>query len=86
MTDRRGRTDPTSSHRTVLHPGHPRGGIDAGVPVLREKPIAVNMAESFPVLEYIRGRGFGRALGTRTAHGGAHSYRFAQGLSPIEVG
>lgn len=39
---------------TALHPEHIRAGVDAGIPVFCEKPVAVNVAESLPVLDYIR--------------------------------
>ncbi|MFC5931291.1 dehydrogenase [Cryobacterium melibiosiphilum] len=39
---------------TALHPEHIRAGVDAGIPVFCEKPVAVNVAESVPVLDYIR--------------------------------
>ncbi|MFE4198040.1 Gfo/Idh/MocA family oxidoreductase [Paenarthrobacter sp. NPDC056912] len=39
---------------TATHPDLIRAGVDAGVPVFCEKPVAVNVAESLPVLDYIR--------------------------------
>lgn len=39
---------------TATHPDLIRAGVDAGIPVFCEKPVAVNVAESLPVLEYIR--------------------------------
>ena len=39
---------------TALHPEHIRAGVDAGIPVFCEKPVAVNVADSLPVLDYIR--------------------------------
>ena len=39
---------------TALHPEHIRAGVDAGIPVFCEKPVAVNLDESLPVLDYIR--------------------------------
>jgi myo-inositol 2-dehydrogenase/D-chiro-inositol 1-dehydrogenase len=42
---------------TATHPDLIRAGVDAGIPVFCEKPVAVNVAESLPVLEYIRDKG-----------------------------
>jgi myo-inositol 2-dehydrogenase / D-chiro-inositol 1-dehydrogenase len=42
---------------TATHPDLIRKGVDAGIPVFCEKPVAVNVPESLPVLEYIRERG-----------------------------
>ncbi|MFF1830205.1 Gfo/Idh/MocA family oxidoreductase [Paenarthrobacter sp. NPDC058040] len=42
---------------TATHPDLIRAGVDAGIPVFCEKPVAVNVAESLPVLEYIREKG-----------------------------
>lgn len=39
---------------TATHPDLIRAGVDAGIPVFCEKPVAVNVAESLPVLDYIR--------------------------------
>ncbi|KGJ71867.1 dehydrogenase [Cryobacterium roopkundense] len=39
---------------TALHPEHIRAGVEAGIPVFCEKPVAVNVAEALPVLAYIR--------------------------------
>ncbi|MFK4640283.1 Gfo/Idh/MocA family oxidoreductase [Paenarthrobacter histidinolovorans] len=39
---------------TATHPDLIRAGVDAGIPVFCEKPVAVNVAESVPVLDYIR--------------------------------
>lgn len=39
---------------TATHPDLIRAGVDAGIPVFCEKPVAVNVAQSLPVLEYIR--------------------------------
>ena len=39
---------------TATHPDLIRAGVDAGIPVFCEKPVAVNVAASLPVLEYIR--------------------------------
>lgn len=39
---------------TGTHPDLVRAGVDAGIPVFCEKPVAVNVAESLPVLEHIR--------------------------------
>jgi myo-inositol 2-dehydrogenase/D-chiro-inositol 1-dehydrogenase len=41
---------------TATHPDLIRAGVDAGIPVFCEKPVAVSVAESLPVLEYIRER------------------------------
>ncbi|MCF3139019.1 Gfo/Idh/MocA family oxidoreductase [Paenarthrobacter sp. AR 02] len=38
---------------TATHPGLIRAGVDAGIPVFCEKPVAVNVPESQPVLDYI---------------------------------
>lgn len=38
---------------TATHPDLIRAGVDAGVPVFCEKPVAVNVAESLPVLGYV---------------------------------
>ncbi|BCW04810.1 dehydrogenase [Arthrobacter sp. NtRootA1] len=42
---------------TATHPDFIRAGVDAGIPVFCEKPVAVNVAQSLPVLEYIREKG-----------------------------
>ena len=42
---------------TGTHPDLIRAGVDAGIPVFCEKPVAVNVAQSMPVLEYIREKG-----------------------------
>lgn len=42
---------------TATHPDLIRAGVDAGIPVFCEKPVAVNVAESLPVVEYIREKG-----------------------------
>lgn len=39
---------------TGTHPELIRAGVDAGIPVFCEKPVAMNVAESLPVLEHIR--------------------------------
>ncbi|MFI2563846.1 Gfo/Idh/MocA family oxidoreductase [Paenarthrobacter sp. NPDC018779] len=39
---------------TATHPDLIKAGVDAGIPVFCEKPVAVNVAQSLPVLEYIR--------------------------------
>ena len=41
---------------TGTHPELIRAGVDAGIPVFCEKPVAMNVAESLPVLEHIRGQ------------------------------
>jgi myo-inositol 2-dehydrogenase/D-chiro-inositol 1-dehydrogenase len=42
---------------TATHPDLIRAGVDAGVPVFCEKPVAVNVPESLPVLDHLRARG-----------------------------
>lgn len=42
---------------TATHPDLIRAGVDAGIPVFCEKPVAVNVDQSLPVLEYIREKG-----------------------------
>ena len=42
---------------TATHPDLIRTGVDAGIPVFCEKPVAVNVAQSLPVLEHIREKG-----------------------------
>jgi len=39
---------------TGTHPELIRAGVDAGVPVFCEKPVAMNVADALPVLDYIR--------------------------------
>jgi myo-inositol 2-dehydrogenase/D-chiro-inositol 1-dehydrogenase len=39
---------------TGTHPDLIREGVDAGVPVFCEKPVAMNVADALPVLEYIK--------------------------------
>ena len=39
---------------TATHPELIRAGVDAGIPVFCEKPVALNVAEALPVLDYIR--------------------------------
>lgn len=41
---------------TGTHPELIRAGVDAGIPVLCEKPVALNVADALPVLDYIRDR------------------------------
>jgi myo-inositol 2-dehydrogenase/D-chiro-inositol 1-dehydrogenase len=41
---------------TALHPELIRAGVDAGIPVFCEKPVALNVAESLPVLDHIRSK------------------------------
>jgi myo-inositol 2-dehydrogenase/D-chiro-inositol 1-dehydrogenase len=41
---------------TGTHPGLIRAGVDAGIPVFCEKPVAMNVADSEPVLDYIRAK------------------------------
>lgn len=38
---------------TAVHPELIMAGVDAGIPVFCEKPVAVNVAESLPVLDYV---------------------------------
>ena len=42
---------------TGTHPELIRAGVDAGIPVFCEKPVATNVADSLPVLEHIRAKG-----------------------------
>ncbi|MCC3301625.1 Gfo/Idh/MocA family protein [Arthrobacter sp. zg-Y895] len=42
---------------TLAHPDLVRMGVDAGVPVFCEKPLAGDTAASLPVLEYVQARG-----------------------------
>lgn len=42
---------------TATHPELIRAGVDAGVPVFCEKPVAGNVADSLPVLDYVRANG-----------------------------
>ncbi|AMB39578.1 MULTISPECIES: Gfo/Idh/MocA family oxidoreductase [Paenarthrobacter] len=42
---------------TATHPDLIMAGVDAGIPVFCEKPVAVNVVESLPVLDYIREKG-----------------------------
>jgi myo-inositol 2-dehydrogenase/D-chiro-inositol 1-dehydrogenase len=39
---------------TGTHPELIRAGVDAGIPVFCEKPVALNVADALPVLDYIR--------------------------------
>jgi myo-inositol 2-dehydrogenase/D-chiro-inositol 1-dehydrogenase len=39
---------------TGTHPELIRAGVDAGIPVFCEKPVAMNVADALPVLDYIR--------------------------------
>ena len=41
---------------TATHPELIKAGVDAGVPVFCEKPVAMNVADALPVLDYIRDR------------------------------
>ncbi|MET4589641.1 Gfo/Idh/MocA family oxidoreductase [Arthrobacter sp. 754] len=41
---------------TGTHPELIRAGVDAGIPVFCEKPLAMNVADSLPVLEHIRAK------------------------------
>ncbi|HCB58363.1 MAG TPA: dehydrogenase [Arthrobacter bacterium] len=40
---------------TGTHPELIKAGVDAGIPVFCEKPVAMNVADALPVLDYIRG-------------------------------
>lgn len=42
---------------TGTHPALIMAGVDAGVPVFCEKPVALNVADSVPVLDYIAAKG-----------------------------
>ncbi len=42
---------------TGTHPDLIRAGVDAGIPVFCEKPVAMNVPDSLPVLDYIREKG-----------------------------
>jgi myo-inositol 2-dehydrogenase/D-chiro-inositol 1-dehydrogenase len=42
---------------TQTHPELIRAGVDAGIPVFCEKPVAGSVADSLPVLEYIAAKG-----------------------------
>lgn len=42
---------------TATHPDLIRQGVDAGVAVFCEKPVAVNVPESLPILDYVRAKG-----------------------------
>ena len=42
---------------TATHPDLIRAGVDAGIPVFVEKPVAASVAGALPVLEFIRDRG-----------------------------
>ncbi|MEF3121050.1 Gfo/Idh/MocA family oxidoreductase [Kocuria flava] len=42
---------------TATHPELIRAGVDAGVPVFCEKPVALDVASSLPVLEHVRRAG-----------------------------
>jgi myo-inositol 2-dehydrogenase/D-chiro-inositol 1-dehydrogenase len=41
---------------TGTHPDLIRAGVDAGIPVFCEKPVAVSVSDALPVLEYIQAR------------------------------
>ncbi len=41
---------------TGTHPGLIKAGVDAGIPVFCEKPVALDVADALPVLEYVRER------------------------------
>jgi myo-inositol 2-dehydrogenase/D-chiro-inositol 1-dehydrogenase len=42
---------------TGTHPGLIKAGVDAGIPVFCEKPVAMNVPDSLPVLEHISNSG-----------------------------
>ncbi|XAS68309.1 Gfo/Idh/MocA family oxidoreductase [Micrococcaceae bacterium Sec5.7] len=42
---------------TGTHPDLIRTGVDAGIPVFCEKPVAMNVQDSLPVLDYVRENG-----------------------------
>jgi myo-inositol 2-dehydrogenase/D-chiro-inositol 1-dehydrogenase len=42
---------------TATHPALIRAGVDAGIPVFCEKPVALDVADSLPVLEHVREQG-----------------------------
>ena len=42
---------------TGTHPDLIRAGVDAGIPVFCEKPVAMNVPDSLPVLDYVRAKG-----------------------------
>lgn len=42
---------------TGTHPELIKAGVNAGIPVFCEKPVAMNVADSLPVLDYIREKG-----------------------------
>jgi myo-inositol 2-dehydrogenase/D-chiro-inositol 1-dehydrogenase len=56
---------------TGTHPDLIRAGVDAGVPVFCEKPVAMNVADSVPVVDYIREHGGTVQIG--------HQRRFDEG-------
>ena len=39
---------------TATHPELIKAGVDAGIPVFCEKPVAVNVADALPVVDYVR--------------------------------
>jgi myo-inositol 2-dehydrogenase/D-chiro-inositol 1-dehydrogenase len=41
---------------TGTHPGLIKAGVDAGIPVFCEKPVALDVHDALPVLEYVRER------------------------------
>ncbi|HEX9227456.1 MAG TPA: Gfo/Idh/MocA family oxidoreductase [Arthrobacter sp.] len=41
---------------TGTHPDLIKAGVDAGIPVFCEKPVALNVADALPVLDYVRDR------------------------------
>ncbi|WP_423183779.1 Gfo/Idh/MocA family oxidoreductase [Arthrobacter sp. NyZ413] len=41
---------------TATHPELIRAGVDAGIPVFCEKPVAMNVADSLPVLEHVQSK------------------------------
>ncbi|WP_432482089.1 Gfo/Idh/MocA family protein [Kineococcus esterisolvens] len=53
---------------TAAHPGLIRAGVEAGVPVLCEKPVAPDVALSLPVLEHVAARGGVVRIGHQRRH------------------
>ena len=53
---------------TATHPELVRAGVDAGVPVLCEKPVAPDVALSLPVLEHVAERGGVVRIGHQRRH------------------
>ncbi|WP_337062893.1 Gfo/Idh/MocA family protein [Kineococcus sp. G2] len=53
---------------TAAHPELIRAGVDAGIPVLCEKPVAPDVASSLPVLEHVAARGGVVRIGHQRRH------------------